>query len=474
MNRADVQKLKVLDLFSGIGGFSLGLERTGGFETAAFCEISPKCRHLLNHHWPEVPAYDDICTLSADRLRGDGVSVRAVCGGFPCQDLSFAGKGAGLAGERSGLWREYARLIRELGPELVFVENVAALLGRGLGDVLGDLAALGYGAWWDCIPASAVGAPHRRDRLWIVAYAGSLEHQGYGDAFRRAITEELSSAALAHSEGPAPYSSDDLRRREPDASGSCADVADAAGDRWDQRPADSRGRRRGGGAEQGAGSWGGSWWLSEPDVGRTLDGFSRWLDETAGGDEAHKVILAYANASEAGPREALRDLRDSIRAEDDRRASRGPLGVSPQAVLLTFLREHARRAEEGLASLASAPAPAAGVRGVRGAKGSSRPPLRSGRDEQRSGQPADPLQVVSQRLARDAEAAWVAYRWPDAWASQPWVPGWEDGIARVAHGVPARVDRLHGLGNAVVPEIPYRLGKAALRALEAVIQREAA
>jgi DNA (cytosine-5)-methyltransferase 1 len=188
---------KVLDLFSGIGGFSLGLERTGGFRTVAFCEIAPKCRHLLNHHWPEVPTYDDVCTLSADRLRADGIAVDAICGGFPCQDISFAGKGAGLAGERSGLWREYARLIRELRPRVVLVENVAALLGRGLGDVLGDLAALGYHAWWDCIPASAVGAHHRRDRVWIVAYPGGLEHEGYGDALRRALAAGLHQASLA-------------------------------------------------------------------------------------------------------------------------------------------------------------------------------------------------------------------------------------------------------------------------------------
>jgi site-specific DNA-cytosine methylase len=96
--------------------------------------------------------------------------VDVLCGGFPCQDLSYAGKGAGLDGERSGLWGEYARLIRELRPRYVVVENVSALLARGLGRVLGDLAACGYDAEWDCIPASAVGAPHRRDRVWLVAY----------------------------------------------------------------------------------------------------------------------------------------------------------------------------------------------------------------------------------------------------------------------------------------------------------------
>ena len=173
-----MSKLRVLDLFSGIGGFSLGLERTGGFETVAFCEIDPFCRRVLAKHWPNVRQFEDVT-----KLKGEDVGpVDVICGGFPCQDISLAGKGAGLAGERSGLWREYARLIGELGPSLVLVENVTALLDRGLGDVLSDLAALRYDAEWHCIPASAAGAPHIRDRVWILAYAGRNRQQGVGAA----------------------------------------------------------------------------------------------------------------------------------------------------------------------------------------------------------------------------------------------------------------------------------------------------
>jgi DNA (cytosine-5)-methyltransferase 1 len=161
---------EVLDLFSGIGGFSLGLERTGGFKTVAFCEIEPFCQAVLKKHWPEVPCYDDITTLTAERLAAEGIRPNVLCGGFPCQDISVAGKGAGLEGKRSGLWREYARLIGEIRPRFAIVENVAALLGRGLGRVLGDLAALRYDAEWHCIPASHVGAEHGRDRIWIIAY----------------------------------------------------------------------------------------------------------------------------------------------------------------------------------------------------------------------------------------------------------------------------------------------------------------
>lgn len=165
-----MQKLRVLDLFSGIGGFSLGLERTGGFETVAFCEIEEFPRRVLAKHWPEVPCYHDVRELSADVLGRDGIAVDVICGGFPCQDLSFAGLGAGLAGERSGLWSEIVRLAGELRPRFIIVENVAALLSRGMGRVLGDLAAIGYDAEWHCIPASYVGAHHRRDRIWIIAY----------------------------------------------------------------------------------------------------------------------------------------------------------------------------------------------------------------------------------------------------------------------------------------------------------------
>lgn len=165
-----MSKLRVLDLFAGIGGFSLGLKRTGGFQTVAACEIEKFPQAVLRKHWPEVPIYEDVRELTAERLAADGIAVDVITGGFPCQDISTAGKGAGLAGERSGLFYEIARLVGELEPRYVILENVAALLGRGLGDVLGTLASLGYDAEWHCIPASYLGAPHHRDRIWIIGW----------------------------------------------------------------------------------------------------------------------------------------------------------------------------------------------------------------------------------------------------------------------------------------------------------------
>jgi DNA (cytosine-5)-methyltransferase 1 len=165
-----MSKLRVLDLFSGIGGFSLGLERTGGFETVAFCEIEPYPRAVLKKHWPEVPCYEDVRTLTADTLARDGIAVDVICGGFPCQDISSAGHMLGMDGERSILWQEVSRLAGELHPQFVILENVSGLLSLGMGDVLRGLAAIGYDAEWHCIPAGHIGASHQRDRIWIIAY----------------------------------------------------------------------------------------------------------------------------------------------------------------------------------------------------------------------------------------------------------------------------------------------------------------
>src|SRR6478736_578020 len=161
--------VKVLDLFSGIGGFSIGLERAG-FETVAFCEIEEFPRSILKRHWPEVPIYEDIRKLTAERLRSDGISVDVICGGFPCQGVSIAGRGAGLDDPRSAMWWEYHRVIREVMPRFTIIENSPKLRDRGLQAILVALDEIGYDAEWHCIPASHVGAPHRRDRIWIIAY----------------------------------------------------------------------------------------------------------------------------------------------------------------------------------------------------------------------------------------------------------------------------------------------------------------
>lgn len=178
--------MRVLDLFSGIGGISLGLERAG-MKTIAFCEIEKFQRAVLAHHWPGVPIYEDITKLSADALRRDGIhGCDIIAGGFPCQDISVAGKGAGIEkGERSGLWREMYRLICELRPTWVLAENVPALRTRGADRVISDLEAAGYTVEPLVVGAWAVGAPHKRDRVWVIGKLAHAEQDGPIGAERR-------------------------------------------------------------------------------------------------------------------------------------------------------------------------------------------------------------------------------------------------------------------------------------------------
>ncbi len=216
-------------LFSGIGGLELGLERAGLGPVVWQAEMDPFCRTVLAHHWPEAKRFESVQEVDEHAEAPD-----IICGGFPCQDVSLAGTGAGLAGKRSGLWWEFARCIRVLRPKIVVVENVAALLGRGMGDVLGELSTLGYDAIWDCLPGAAVGAPHRRDRIFVVAWRVS-------DPLGDGIRDEPKR-------GPGPALTPDSRDAEPAYVG--AGMVDPHGERLQEQrgalatPAQQRGSER--------------------------------------------------------------------------------------------------------------------------------------------------------------------------------------------------------------------------------------
>ena len=175
--------LRSLELFAGIGGLSLGLERAGLCRPAAFCEINPFARSVLKKQWPGVAQFEDVRTLNADALDARGIGgINLIAAGFPCQPFSAAGNQLGEADDRH-LWPHVERLAGELQPRWIVAENVPRLLtidrGRTFGRILAGLGALGYDAEWECVPASAFGYPHRRDRLFLVAYAQGLRrHQG--------------------------------------------------------------------------------------------------------------------------------------------------------------------------------------------------------------------------------------------------------------------------------------------------------
>lgn len=177
-------------MFTGIGGLDIGLE-AAGHSVRWQVERDEYCRRVLSGRWPHVAQFDDVRTVGAHNLE----RVDCIAGGFPCQDISYAGPGHGLAGDRSGLWFEFARIIGELRPDFVLVENVTALLTRGMGDVLGTLAGLRFDAEWSDLSACAVGLPHMRRRVFIVAYA----HGQHGrPRFRRAVARAFRPLQEVH------------------------------------------------------------------------------------------------------------------------------------------------------------------------------------------------------------------------------------------------------------------------------------
>ena len=258
--------MRVLDLFSGIGGFSLGLERTGGFKTIAFCEPEEFCRRVLAKHWPDVPCFPDVRTLKGSDIDGP---VDLICGGYPCQPFSSAGKRQGEKDDRH-LWPEFARLVVELRPAWVIGENVAGHISMGLDDVLADLEAKGYACRSFVIPACAVGASHRRDRVWTIAHA-----EGAGNQKQRCTLGGKNSAAS-------------LRAWRADkfcnvgGAGKASNVANAiSNDAQGQQPRRVDQEERQGPQQRPAGPCGNGdgWRGAQSRMGRVADGFSYQLDE---------------------------------------------------------------------------------------------------------------------------------------------------------------------------------------------------
>ena len=192
MNQTFMEKItdnnvRMLDLFSGIGGFSLAAQQVWGdkLDIAGFCEIDEYCCNILRKNFPEVPVFNDIKELDGKKFD----DIFLMTGGFPCQDISIAGKGKGIEGERSGLWSEMHRLISEVRPEYALIENVPMLIHRGLKRVLCDLAEIGYDAEWQIISAKYVGAPHLRYRIWIVAYPQHTDTDNAGSHRKKVIVK---------------------------------------------------------------------------------------------------------------------------------------------------------------------------------------------------------------------------------------------------------------------------------------------
>lgn len=390
-------------LFAGIGGFDLGLERAG-MECRWQVEIDPYCQRVLTKHWPNVKRYGDIRQLHGSYFHPNGESqstsavhaemeivpngertsrilppVDLLAGGVPCQPASCAGKQKGTADDR-WLWPEAFRIVREVKPAWVLFENVSGILtleqGMVFENLLLEMEAEGYEVQTLIIPACAVDAPHRRDRVWIVGYSEGVLPQRHA---------------------------------------------------YGQRQGESRG---------------GSRWSPEPKLGRRFDGFPAWLDRFIGRGMSHEESLRSVKT--------LRELWNPHVSQALWKATRGLDAIQQAQVLFSFVCQYQKGSHKTRLLLEGKEVSEDFLRELRRKATASSSSYRSEQGQQQSSEYPDPLQMVPQFPPCDGEANWQR-------------SSWEDGIARVAHGIPHRVDRLKALGNAVVPQLVEVIGRAILK-----------
>jgi DNA-cytosine methyltransferase len=448
-------------LFSGIGGLDLGLERAG-MTCMWQVENDAYAGKVLAKHWPTVRRFQDIHGVGSHNLS----PVDCIAGGFPCQDISQAGKGAGITGERSGLWKEQFRIISELRPRYALVENVAALRGKGLSEIIADFSSIGYDAEWNVVSAASVGALHLRKRLFIVAYANRCQQQftsdgrrcnqdGCKESSQRLCSGNTVSHTDSHGWETLQFQHRIFQEQSKDTiQKSCIRYSPVFGGkirRWDV-------------------------WAIEPGLGGNLDGFASWLDRhNRLTHEAHECIMTYVTNNTLGDihndihkkdraREILRVLRDTIETETFQRETGRLQCISSSQVLLSYLcKLESRYFDENRLQLQGATVSEINVRSVQVRDEHCDTPHRPKQREQQRREYTNTLQALSRFLARYAEKAWVDYRRENA------VNCWEDGIARVANGTPDRMDRLRCIGNAVVPQVGEFVGDCLLKHAERTI-----
>jgi DNA (cytosine-5)-methyltransferase 1 len=437
-----MEKLRTLDLFSGIGGFSLGLDSTGYFETVAFCEIEEFPCKVLNKHWPEVPIYNDVRELSYEKLQADGLISRrrgidVICGGYPCQPFSVAGRQKGEEDPRH-LWPEYFRLVRELRPSYVIGENVGGHIRLGLDSVLEDLDSENYTVRCFSVEAASLGAPHRRERIFWIA---DRNPNGNNVDQKRKIQERASAKSY----------------------GTCDDVSDTQSERRGGR---NRGGRR---AEQ--------WELLKTEQeGRTLGREAERCSELPG-QEGEGSAPDVADASSNG--------RDAKRTDQE---TRGTLGGSIEGRMLESEGSGSRSEVSGTEHVADAECES--EHGVSNGGSDVKPKKKrqktgsidgsncgtdvtdthseglEGTEEARNSE--EERTIAEQFTARQGakrseeergETAFESYLGGGNDGISAWLDGsWERGIPRVAPSNKLRVPRLKALGNAVLPQLVYMVG----------------
>ena len=358
-------KLNHLDLFSGIGGFSLGLEATGGFETKAFCDIEEYPRQVLQKHWPHVKQYKDIKELNYERLKADGIdSIDIITGGYPCQPFSVAGLKKGEEDPRH-LWPEYFRLIKECRPTWVIGENVPGHIKLGLDTVIKDLESEDYSVRPFSISAASVGANHQRERIWIVAYS----ERNYNFNEEQRVNGEEKKISREH-------------REDNSTTGQSSRTSTA------RTQSDSH--------------------VVNSDSIRSLQHTETTKETSRRGTETSSM----STSDVANTNEWKNNTRNESKPREEEQFKFSPNSSSERGVVANTTGEGSQRY-------------------------GSEYELRKSQEERKT--------------------SWS--RWWDI----------EPNVGRVAHGIPKRVDRLKGLGNSLIPQIPYYLGTVILEVMNAEI-----
>ena len=404
-------KLRHLDLFSGIGGFSLGLESAGLVDTVAFCDFDKYCKLVLKKHWEHVPIYDDVKELNYERLRADGIvsddkGIDIITGGYPCQPFSVAGRKKGEEDPRH-VWPEMFRLVQELRPSWVIGENVSGHIKLGLDTVLKDLESEGYTARTFSISASSIGANHQRERIWTIAHPHEL---GRNDRVNNWKGRSVSSDK-----------------------------------EWN--------------TEEGQSKWSG-WFDRFGEISSVMEDTRRshWPWSEFQGENDYEIGEGDADQFERSSSTSQSNVADSnTRLSNGKKKEIRTRGQTSDI-------SSARRRKEKMADSDSERLQ--GLRQHTSMEGKPREKdFTEGSLQEEHG--AEMADSDSQR-GRSGETDWENAK--DAWESSRCpIAGWwdiEPNVGRVAHGVPKRVDRLKSLGNSVVPQIPFLIGLAIRRTIE--------
>lgn len=516
-------KLSVLDIFSGIGGFSLGLERCG-MQTVAFCETNIKARRVLRKHWPDVLIYNDVSLLTYEQLKADGIeTIDLVCGGFPCQPFSNAGKREGKTDDRY-LWPEMLRIIKEVRPTWVLGENVAGIVKLALDQVLSDLESEGYATQTFIVPACAVNAPHRRDRVWIVSHSrynarGSerkLKREGppqkpiSGGKRKLVARNDVADTNKQYDDSRGHGTSKVLRIRSEKASvqRSKQNICDPPSARLQDRGEKALGK-----SQSVAKLKRSSWWEIEPELCRIFDELSERLDKDRLTTKTPCVNVVstrqkeepHGKKKEGNPRELLQSLQQEDGAKEVSDNFGGFGSLQKEKVLQSNV--YGKRNDKRESKSCGIKKKGNQVQGkdlpeMRNNKRLANSSQRLNTSQQRTGEFTNTLCNMPYKVALGTWKNWqkekelfVQNLWqacteigyvptslpeiPKTWESlnneekdwialristgDPFCAEWP-GTQRVTDSIPGRVDRLKQLGNAVVPQVVELIGRAIMEA----------